>query len=102
MCGIGGLIIRESDEQAAALLERMNAAQHHRGPDRAGTFVVRAGDVAVGLANTRLAVLDPTLRGEQPMTNPDTGDVIVYNGELYNFLELRKELAASGISFRSD
>ena len=102
MCGIGGFIICGSEEQAVSLLQRMNEAQRHRGPDRDGTAVLRADDAVVGLANTRLAVLDPSARGEQPMTNPDTGDVLVYNGEIYNFRELRNELTASGMTFRSN
>ena len=69
----------------------------HRGPDDSGVHV----DRALGLANVRLAVIDISAAGHQPMSSADGRYVIVYNGELYNFRELASELAASGHSFMS-
>jgi asparagine synthase (glutamine-hydrolysing) len=72
----------------------MNAAQKHRGPDDHG--VVQSGHVVLG--NTRLAIIDTTSAGHQPMTDPETGNCITYNGETYNFRELRRELGGEWFS----
>ena len=66
----------------------MNEAQRHRGPDDQG--VVRCGPVVLG--NTRLAIIDTSAAGHQPMKDPETGNCITYNGETYNFKELRREI----------
>ena len=98
MCGIVGLISSDAPERLASRLAAMNAAIVHRGPDDAG-FHVASG---VGLAMRRLAIID-LAGGQQPMTTPD-GVTIVFNGEIYNFVALRAELAAKGYVFttRSD
>ena len=67
---------------------RMNEAQRHRGPDDQG--VVNCGQVVLG--NTRLAIIDTSAAGHQPMNDPETGNWITYNGETYNFKELRREI----------
>ncbi|HKG78032.1 MAG TPA: hypothetical protein VKA78_01405, partial [Pyrinomonadaceae bacterium] len=72
----------------------MNAAQKHRGPDDHGVF--QAGNVILG--NTRLAVIDTSPAGHQPMHDPDTRHCITYNGETYNFKELRKDLEGEWLS----
>lgn len=72
----------------------MNAAQRHRGPDDQGAF--QKGPVCLG--NTRLAVIDTSPAGHQPMNDPQTGNCITYNGETYNFKELRKELGGEWLS----
>ena len=83
MCGIAGY----SGDFEAALLDRMNAAIAHRGPDDQGTQVFP--EQRVGLAHRRLSIIDLSARSHQPMTDV-TGTVsIVYNGELYNYRELR-------------
>ena len=82
-------------------LKRMADVQKHRGPDGEGIQVLRSGQGLVGLAHRRLAILDLSSLGHQPMENPETGDVIVYNGEIYNFRELRQELESCGLTFRS-
>jgi len=69
----------------------------HRGPDGEGFYV--AG--GLGLGHRRLAIIDPAA-GQQPMTDSVTGNVVVYNGEVYNYVELRTELRALGHSFRTD
>jgi asparagine synthase (glutamine-hydrolysing) len=78
------------------LLERMNRTQRHRGPDGEGVHLA----AGIGLAHTRLAVIDLDT-GDQPMFNEDGSVVVVYNGEIYNFRDLRDELGARGHRFRS-
>ncbi|MCA9512814.1 MAG: asparagine synthase (glutamine-hydrolyzing) [Myxococcales bacterium] len=96
MCGIAGF----SGRFDAALLDRMNAAIVHRGPDDAGTaFDVAAG---IGLAHRRLSIIDLSPRGHQPMVDATGTVTVVYNGEIYNYRELRDELVADGYAFRSD
>lgn len=96
MCGIAGY----SGDFDAALLERMNAAIAHRGPDDAG--VACFPEHRVGLAHRRLSIIDLSTRGHQPMTDVSGTVSIVYNGEIYNYRELRKQLIADGYRFRSD
>ena len=83
MCGINGFTF--SDQ---GLIERMNAKTKHRGPDDTGVFV----DERVSLGHNRLAIIDLTPTGAQPMKSDDGSIVIVFNGEIYNFQELRDEL----------
>src|SRR6266508_4373161 len=71
----------------------------HRGPDDAGLFV--SVDGRVGLAHRRLAIIDTSAGGHQPMCSPQ-GNHLTYNGELYNYLELREELRAQGVPFRPE
>ncbi|HLK39987.1 MAG TPA: hypothetical protein VKU41_24695, partial [Polyangiaceae bacterium] len=100
MCGIAGVM---GPDAGAALqaVGRMNDAQAHRGPDDAGVHSVRVGDRSLVLGHRRLSIQDVSSAGHQPMVNPATGDVVVYNGELYNVRELRAELTAGGASFHS-
>jgi len=74
----------------------MNAAQRHRGPDDEGVAKIEfeGGDVLLG--NTRLAIIDTSAAGHQPMNDPESGDWITYNGEIYNFKELRREIGNDG------
>src|SRR4051812_13470146 len=102
MCGIAGIIGNISPERIPLTLERMVSAQAHRGPDDEGICVVPSQGGWVGLGHRRLAIIDLSALGHQPMKNPDTGDLIVYNGEIYNFKDLRAELRAEGIGFRSE
>src|SRR5690606_9586389 len=106
MCGIAGFVAASAspspDERAEIEreLERMVQALHHRGPDARGIAI----EGGVALAHTRLAVLDPSPTGAQPMRSPDGRHVLLYNGEVYNFAALRRELEARGERFagRSD
>jgi len=100
MCGIAALLGKHKPECAAAIVRAMNDSQAHRGPDDQGAVVLQVGDGIVGLGNRRLAILDLSPHGHQPMHNPDTGDVLVYNGETYNSPELRRELQQAGFVFR--
>ena len=102
MCGIVGIIgLRAS--VPAELLERATRSLAHRGPDDSGTVILHdfAGEQAdqeieIGLGNRRLAILDLSPLGHQPMNDPATGNWIVYNGEVYNFREVREKLAQAG------
>lgn len=96
MCGIAGFWGDFEPE----LLDRMTDVLAHRGPDDRGTWHDRT--TGVGLGHRRLSILDLSAAGHQPMGSPDEDVVIVYNGEVFNFRELRSGLEADGVSFRSD
>ena len=86
------------------MLDRATASLAHRGPDDSGTIILRdnsSGSLQIGLGNRRLAILDLSPLGHQPMQDEESGNWIVYNGELYNFREVRQKLEAEGIRFRS-
>ena len=102
MCGIAGIIGRLDDVNRAAL-ERMSDAMVHRGPDGSGTWVSTPDSRGWGalLAHRRLSILDLSPAGAQPMVDPVTEHVLVFNGEIYNFRELRRRLAAEGQELRS-
>ena len=99
MCGINGII--QPAESKSAFLEKdiaaMNRAIKHRGPDGEGSFV--EGGVALG--HLRLSIIDLSEDGAQPMFNGDRSLVLVFNGEIYNYVELREELQALGYEFHS-
>src|SRR6266481_6598545 len=102
MCGIAGIIGR-LDESNRAALERMKDAMVHRGPDASGTWVSAPDARGWGtlLAHRRLSILDLSPAGAQPMTDPVTGHVVVFNGEIYNFADLRRRLVGEGQEFNS-
>jgi len=103
MCGIVG-IVGVNASVPADLLERATRSLLHRGPDDRGTILLRPRElqkVEVGLGNTRLAIIDLSPQGHQPMNDPSTGNWIVYNGEIYNFRDLRSRLQREGVEFRS-
>ena len=91
MCGIAGFVGRGNENDVA----RMVKSLHHRGPDDEGIYCAEG----VGLGHARLAIVDLTPSGHQPMWNADHTVGIVFNGEIYNFLELKKTLAAEGHTF---
>jgi asparagine synthase (glutamine-hydrolysing) len=97
MCGIAGFCQLDGRLVARDVLRRMAESIRHRGPDGIGDFV----DGPVGLANVRLAVIDLSAAGSQPMASDDAAVVVTYNGEIYNFQELRAELEQEGYRFRS-
>ncbi|HZB45544.1 MAG TPA: asparagine synthase (glutamine-hydrolyzing) [Pyrinomonadaceae bacterium] len=97
MCGIAGIVNREDRPVDAALLARMNEAILHRGPDEDGTYL----NGRVGMAMRRLAIID-LKSGQQPITNEDRTVWIVYNGEIYNFRELKDRLEKLGHTFVTD
>ncbi len=100
MCGIAGILTTRADLDLGAPLVAMIAALRHRGPDDEGAAqVALPGSVRLGLAHTRLAILDLSAAGHQPMTDDESGSWIVYNGEVYNHQSLRKNLP--DVAFRS-
>jgi asparagine synthase (glutamine-hydrolysing) len=93
MCGIAGMIdfrCETPEEDLRAIAGRMATTVQHRGPDDAGVWVDAA--VGIALAHRRLAILDLSPAGRQPMESPGRRYVIVFNGEIYNYLELREQL----------
>ena len=104
MCGIVG-IASQTAEIPSGLLECATQSLAHRGPDDSGTILLNEKDarnsIHVGLGNRRLAILDISPLGHQPMHDPETGNWIVYNGEIYNFREIRAQLELAGAHFTS-
>jgi asparagine synthase (glutamine-hydrolysing) len=96
MCGICGAW----GDFEPSLVARMSELLAHRGPDDHGAF--RDASVGLALGHRRLSILDLSDRGHQPMSTPDGAITLVYNGEVYNFRELRAGLEARGVTFRSD
>jgi asparagine synthase (glutamine-hydrolysing) len=94
MCGISGIISKNTTEHHQ-ILQKMNSRIIHRGPDAEGTYL----DSNVALGHRRLSILDLSEQGNQPMSKHDF--VIVFNGEIYNYIELREELKNLGYSFTS-
>ena len=97
MCGICGIFNLDGEPVAHRSIESMTDALAHRGPDDEGHYI----DRNIALGHRRLAVLDLTPAGHQPMSSQDGTIVVVYNGEIYNHLELKAELEALGYQFRS-
>lgn len=95
MCGIAGMVGRPDREVVAAMAQ----LQAHRGPDDVGTVVLGGHDVA--LAHRRLSIIDLSADGHQPMPNIEGNLWITFNGEIYNYVDLRRELCALGHRFRS-
>ena len=104
MCGIFGIVAHKA-RVPADVLERATQSLAHRGPDDSGTIILHDSapqPVEIGLGNRRLAILDLSPLGHQPMRDCETGNWIVYNGEIYNFRDVRKELQDAGASFASN
>ncbi|MGF6425664.1 asparagine synthase (glutamine-hydrolyzing) [Bradyrhizobium elkanii] len=99
MCGIAGIVNLRGAPVEPADISRLTNLIAHRGPFGEGTWFNVKRNVAFG--HRRLAIIDPGEGGYQPMVSGDGRHVIVYNGEIYNFLELRRELEAKGAVFRS-
>jgi len=97
MCGIAGIVDFTGRPVAVGDLKAMNDVIRHRGPDDEGVYV----DGSVGLASRRLAIIDLSPAGHQPMANEDGTLLVVHNGEIYNFLELVPVLEARGHRFHS-
>ncbi len=95
MCGIAGQFVLNGEEADADLVAAMAERLRHRGPDGEGTYF----SGPVGLAHRRLAIIDLSDEGRQPMANEDGSLWIVFNGEVYNYLELREDLRALGHRF---
>ncbi|MEJ7576946.1 MAG: asparagine synthase (glutamine-hydrolyzing) [Pyrinomonadaceae bacterium] len=104
MCGIAGVWLKGERADAANAVERATLSLAHRGPDDQGTIRIlpTEGDSTIVFGHRRLAIIDLSEAGHQPMCDPETGNWIVFNGEVYNFRELRRELEERGCRFRSD
>jgi asparagine synthase (glutamine-hydrolysing) len=98
MCGIVGIITREGEAVQGDQVSLAASMLHRRGPDDRGVWT----ENNVGLGHQRLSILDLSSAGHQPMQSPDGRFVIVYNGELYNFRELRRNLGGDGGQWRSN
>ncbi|MBI4579249.1 MAG: asparagine synthase (glutamine-hydrolyzing) [Planctomycetes bacterium] len=98
MCGIAGIVDFAGRPMDRGLLDRLCGCLAHRGPDDRGTWVHEAEGWSVGLAHTRLAVIDPAPEAHQPMLTPEGRWAIAYNGELYNYRELRERLPAPAVT----
>lgn len=103
MCGIAG-VIGTREDVTRERLQALASSLAHRGPDDEGIEIVpiaSARDQSVGMVHRRLAIIDLSPAGHQPMRDPETGNWITFNGEIYNFRELRRSLAAAGAKFRT-
>ena len=101
MCGIAGIVSIRPEQPLDAPLTKMVQAQSHRGPDGQGRWDGCVGRTRIALGSVRLAIQDLTNAAHQPMVSPTGRQVLVYNGEVYNYLELRRELEGLGMRFRS-
>ena len=100
MCGITGILLapRSAARHRLGAIRAMTASLHHRGPDGDGFWIDHDGGVALG--HRRLSIIDLSEAGRQPMVSHDGSLVLSYNGEIYNFMEVRHELSAMGRRFR--
>ena len=98
MCGITGIVDLNGDAIEPVILQKMTDSLEHRGPDSDGQWI----EGYVGIGHRRLAIIDLTPGGHQPMISQDHRYVLSYNGEIYNYRELRIELEGDGIWFRSN
>jgi asparagine synthase (glutamine-hydrolysing) len=100
MCGIAGIFSRAGlhAQSASGTLERMMAVLRHRGPDDDGAWL--DAETGIALGHRRLAILDVSMLGHQPMCSSDGRYVVTFNGEIYNFRALRRDLEAAGHGFR--
>ncbi|MCS7032738.1 MAG: asparagine synthase (glutamine-hydrolyzing), partial [Phycisphaerae bacterium] len=98
MCGISAILTPDA-HAARAATERMLSAMQHRGPDDLGMEFVPFGTRTLGLGHRRLAIIDLSPAGHEPMIHPPTGNQLVFNGEIYNFAQLRRQLEPLGHHF---
>lgn len=97
MCGIAGIISEDSEQTKEVACRRMIESLLHRGPDGHSVAIKDS----VGLAHARLAIVDLSVHANQPMRSHATGAIIVFNGEIYNYKDIRNELLSKGVSFKT-
>src|SRR4029079_18371266 len=102
MCGLAAFFGNLSPEAVYGCIEKMLGAQAHRGPDSSGVWSGTKSGANIGVGLRRLKILDLSDSANQPMLSGDNRFVLVFNGEIYNYLELRARLAASGVCFRTN
>ncbi len=102
MCGIAGILDFRGAPVDIDALNRMGRVLHHRGPDDAGIYISPESVPTLGFAHSRLSIIDLSAAGRQPLKNEDGSIVIVFNGEIYNFKELRRDLIKRNHIFTSD
>jgi len=101
MCAIGGYQLKNNASiNGTSLLLSLQNSQNHRGPDGRGIYI--EPDESVGLCHNRLSIVDLSNNGKQPMTTYDQNFIISFNGEIYNWKDLRNEMYTSGLKFRSN
>ncbi len=98
MCGIVGVLDRNGEAVSPVVIRKMSDQIVHRGPDDSGTYI----DGPIGLGHRRLSIIDLTTAGHQPVATQDGRFVMIYNGEVFNYQELRVELEAEGWQFFSN
>src|SRR6476619_3998711 len=101
MCGLAGIFGGAGPDRTRQIVGAMLHAQKHRGPDATGIWGGSVCGVDVGLGLSRLKILDLSEAANQPMVSEDGRYVLVYNGEIYNYVELRDELAECGAVFKT-
>ena len=97
MCGIAAIIGLEGRKVDVTALERMAFSLQHRGPDDKGVYI----NGSVGFGFRRLSILDLSASGHQPKVSHDGKKILIFNGEIYNYIELREELRGLGYQFES-
>lgn len=104
MCGIFGVVTTRGRGEVEEIVRRAVGALAHRGPDDEGIEILadEGRGLTIGLAHRRLAILDLSAAGHQPMIDEETGNRIVYNGEVFNFPEVRRQMEAHGTVFHSE
>jgi len=104
MCGICGFIIKNTagTKDCRGTLAKMTNILAHRGPDSDGHYFVDTDKVSIGLGHRRLSIIDLSEKANQPMGNEENSVLVVFNGEIYNYGELTKELKEKGHTFRSN
>ena len=102
MCGIAGIISFDGRSIDTDNLNSACDSMRHRGPDDSGVFIDQSDGISVGFSSVRLAVVDPTPAGHQPFLYANGRYALSFNGEIYNFRELRRELRAEGFEFLTD
>ena len=99
MCGVAGIVKLDTTKVEMRSLIRFTDSISHRGPDGSGYELLE--NDTIGFGHRRLSILDLSDAGKQPMHNPSNDLCITFNGEIYNFIEIREELKLLGFSFKT-
>ena len=104
MCGIAGYITKKkySNFFFKEVSKNLKKLMKRRGPNQQGSFEYNSSNCSINLFSSRLSIIDLSVAGNQPMEDSEKALLISYNGEIYNFLELKKDLIKSGVSFKSN